>query len=143
MYINIYVNVYVYIYIAMHVYVYIYVCVCIYVHVDIHVPNTYSTYTYINVYTCTYTCLHKHQSWQICTYLIHIAFDPSFWQVLSPPTNEFVDIHIHQFEHQRQAASGLFIQDFYQFDDSRVWRQPPQRLFVYMYTYIYQYVYVY
>ena len=60
--------------------------------------------------------------------LIHVVLDALLLQVLPPPTDELIDVHIHQLEDQRQPARGLIIQDLAQLDHPRVGRQPAQRL---------------
>lgn len=38
--------------------------------------------------------------------LIHVAFDAVFGHVVATASNELVDVHLHQLEHQSQSSCG-------------------------------------
>ena len=60
--------------------------------------------------------------------LVHVAPDPVLRQVVPPPADQLVDVHVHQLEDEREPARGLVVEHLAELDHARVRRQPPQRL---------------
>jgi hypothetical protein len=51
-------------------------------------------------------------------------FDAVLCDVVAPPPDLFIEVHVHQFEDERKAARRLIKQDLEKLDDVRMRRQP-------------------
>jgi len=41
--------------------------------------------------------------------LISVVLDPLFWQIVHPPLNRIIQVHVHEFEDEGETASRLVI----------------------------------
>jgi len=60
--------------------------------------------------------------------LPHVVFHTRFWQIHSSSFNCIVQVHVHQFKDEGQAACGLVVQHFVQFYYLRMRREAAQSL---------------
>ena len=60
--------------------------------------------------------------------LVHVHLDARLGEVVPPPTDELVYVHVHQLEDEREATGRLVIEHLTELDDARVRRKPTQRL---------------
>lgn len=51
---------------------------------------------------------------------IHELSYPRLAEVVSPATDELVDVHLHQLEHERQPPGRLIVEDLDELDDVRM-----------------------
>mmetsp|Transcript_111919 Transcript_111919/g.321526 ORF Transcript_111919/g.321526 Transcript_111919/m.321526 type:complete len:333 (-) Transcript_111919:212-1210(-) len=61
-------------------------------------------------------------------HLIHVMLHLLLREVMAPPLDCLVHVHVHELEDEGQAACGLVIQHLMQLDDVRVAGQAPERL---------------
>ena len=65
--------------------------------------------------------------------LVDVVLDLGLWEVVLAAFHPLVQVHVHEFEHERQAAGGFVtvwsvLQDFQHLHDVGVRGQPPQSL---------------
>lgn len=52
--------------------------------------------------------------------LVHVVLDPVLCNVVPPPSDELIDVHVHQLKHQRKPPRRLVIQHLDELDDTGV-----------------------
>ena len=60
--------------------------------------------------------------------LVHVRLDVVFRHVVASPTDQLVDVHVHELEDQRQAPRGLVVEHFEELNNVTMRRQSAERL---------------